>query len=241
MVKLIMMVLRKLLMYKIMSTFFFVLMVPLTVAAVDRESWMYLGFESSFAQETNSEATRATMDSVGINFSVFSFRDRNDFGFYVHDSFLFPQSGTLTHEGSTTKTDLGVYDFLASTEIILGPGYRHKISDSSSLVFGLGFHFMMMSGFYTKYIPYYGEISYSLFSYNMGVGGDLALKIDLTDVLFFIGGSSFAYDPYNFTSVTVNGETASSRPAGYSYFAFHPFLAFGINLYQTAPAFGRPE
>jgi hypothetical protein len=76
------------------------------------ESWLYGGFEYEWAREQSpvgGEIVEATMDSPGVNPSVLTFWNDQDVGRYIHDSFLFPQWGSVTLSGQTYAVDLSVF------------------------------------------------------------------------------------------------------------------------------------
>jgi alpha-glucosidase (family GH31 glycosyl hydrolase) len=76
------------------------------------ESWLYGGFEYAWAREQSSvggEIVEATMDSPGVNVSALTFWNDQDVGRYTHDSFLFPQWGSLILSGQTYAVDLSVF------------------------------------------------------------------------------------------------------------------------------------
>lgn len=211
----------------------------------ETENWIYGGFEYSKAYETQQPGgivVHSSMDSIGANLSGFTFWNRGNIGLYVHDSFLFPKSGTVTANGQTYSADLTTYDFLTEIGLIIGPGFRYTFGQAGALYGGLGLHGMEMVGRNSQYVSGYGTVDYSLSSFNIGVGTDVGLKVDLGSTVALVGGVSVVYDPINYTSTSSNYLGSTQQwSSNYSLVAVDPYLGIGINFYRSDTTVGKPK
>jgi len=194
------------------------------------EAWLSFGFEygNLFETATDGDNTAKTyMVSPGINLNVYSFWNGKDVGLFVHDIFAFPQKGTLEINGSKTTVDFSTYDFIMQVGIIIGPGFRCNINDNLKLQFGIGFSFMELGASYR-----HGTVSFSELSFNFGIGGDIGIKYNITDIFFLNIGSIITFDFANYTSVSSSFVNASDWAKDYSMFGLRPYICIGVNLYS---------
>jgi len=206
-----------------------------TVAFSLTETWTSFGFEygNFFESSSNGDNTaKSYLASPGINLNVYSFWGGRDIGLFIHDIFAFPQKGTLEINGNKTDVDLSVYDLIMQVGIIIGPGFRYSISDKLKLQFGIGLSFMEMAGIYSRY---------SLLSFNFGIGGDIAIKYDLTDTFFLSIGSVLTLDFLNHTSIFTSYGNASGWGKNYSMFGLRPYICIGFNTYKNDDNLGKPK
>jgi hypothetical protein len=214
------------------------------------ESWVGLGFgwgnlfESSSAIENTA---KAYMVSPGINYDTYEFRNKNNIGLFLSMAFLFPASGVAGVNGEDVKVDLSVYDSLFLYDAMIGPGFRLNLSNNFKLKFGVGFHYMMMVGAYTEYMPYYGgNIGFAIWGYTLGIGGDIGVKFDVTNGFYISIGSALSYDFANHTSIYSSFGIVSGWAGGYSAISLRPYICLGINLWAEESGFlknkmGKPE
>jgi hypothetical protein len=208
------------------------------------ETWFSLGFEygNSF-ENTSSGGNSASsyMGSPGINLNVYQFWNNMNVGIFVHDIFAFPQKITSEINGVKIDADLSVYDFLMQVGIIIGPGFRYSFNDRLKLQYGIGFSFMETAGAYNEYIPGYGTIGFSLLAFNFGIGGDIGIKYDITDVFFINIGSILTFDFANHTSLKSSYGNASDWAKNYSMFGLRPYICIGFNWYRQTDSLGKPK
>ena len=213
--------------------------------SAETESWLYGGFEYSKAFETthsSGSVIHSTMDSVGANLSAFTFWNRGDIGLYTHDSFLLPRSGTISAAGQTYSADLTAYDSLYDLGIVVGPGFRRPLSKSATLYGGVGMHGMELLADKSLYISGVGTVQYSELAFNIGLGADAGIKVDLGTAVSFVWGVSAVYDPLNYTSISTSysGSTAQ-RSSDYSFISVDSYVGFGRNFYRTGTSVGKPK
>jgi hypothetical protein len=222
-----------------------------TVSALT-ESWIGLGFGWGNLFETASDSgntAKTYMGSPGINFEGYSFWNRKNIGLFYNMGFLFPQKSTLDINGVKTSVDLSVYDLLFQLDFILGPGFRVNLNDRFSLKFGAGFHYMQTVGKYTQSVYTYGyrtNVSVSVLGFNLGIGADAGIKLDLTDVFYISTGAALAWDFASHTSVFTSGASAEGWASNYFAFELRPYICLGINLWgegwsAARRGFGKPE
>lgn len=218
-----------------MNKFFLITVILISIeslaSATESESWLFLGGEYSKFYESSSDGTTtttSTIDSIGVNFSGFTFWNKSEIGLYSHASFLFPQFGTLSLYGETSTVDLTEYDFLMSISLIIGPGFRKEITNTSTFYSGIGLHFFNMSGSNKVNVYPIGTVSYGIIGFNLGLGGDLGLKLDIFKNLSISVGTSLTYDFYNYTlfNSSIQSEVTKSIPTSYSAFMINPYICF---------------
>jgi hypothetical protein len=150
-------------------------------------------------------------------------------------AFLFPVRSTLDINGTKTSVDLSVYDILFQLNTIIGPGFRYNITKEFTLLFGIGLNYMQTFGSYTTYIPYYdSKIAYVVLGYNLGLGGDIGIKFDITDSFFISGGGTFSFDFVNHTSVLSSFGNSSGWAGDYFMFGLRPYICIGFNFGRTS-------
>jgi len=210
----------------------------------ESESWLSIGFEygNFFEKSSNNGITiNSYIGSPGISLSDYTFWNKDNIGLFVHDSFLFPKAMTSDINGVTAKIDLSIYDLMVQTGLIIGPGVRYNLDENTKIHFGIGPHFLETAASYSKYTAYYSQtISYSMISFNFGVGIDAGIKVDLGSVLYVDFGTLAVYDMVNYTSITSSFGNASSQSDGnYSMIALQPYLCLGFNFYNSNVTLGK--
>jgi hypothetical protein len=214
------------------------------------ESSMALGFGwEHFFETTSSDGQKAKtyLSAPGITYNAYSFWNKGNVGFFLNMAFLFPNRGTLDVNGVKTDVDLGVYDVLFQYNAMIGPGFRFGFNKNLTLQLGVGFNYMQTIGSYTKYVAYYSsKIGYTLLGFNLGIGGDVGIKYDITDGFFFCVGSTFSYDFACYTAVYSSFGNTSGWAGNYSMIGIRPYLCIGVNLWAEEPGLfknkiGKPE
>jgi hypothetical protein len=162
-------------------------------------------------------------------------------------AFLFPSKGTANINGVEATADLDVYDTLFQFDATIGPGFRVNLRDNFKLKFGIGFHYIMLVGSYTGYVAYYNSnVGFSMLSFTLGIGGDIGIKLDVTNGFYVSMGNAFSYDFTGHTSVYSSLGNVSGWAEGYSLISLRPYICLGINLWAEEPGFfknkiGKPE
>ncbi len=212
----------------------------------ESETWLSIGFEyGSFFEHASDSGitTDSYMASPGIALSTYTFWNRKNVGFFIHDSFLFPTNILTTINGTTTDIDLGIYDLLVQVGIIIGPGFRYSFNKNIKLHYGIGLSFLETVANYSSYSSYYGTtISYSMFAFNFGVGGDIGVKYDVSDIIYLDVGTILNYDFKNYTLISSSFSDASSwSNRNYRMISFRPYICVGFNFYRSKEGLGKPR
>ncbi len=134
-------------------------------------------------------------------------------------------------DGNTTSVDLGKYDSLFGLGTIIGPGWRIRIASKLSALIGFGLNAQFFTGYYQRSIrqetgPVENE-SYSFWTMNLGIGGNISLKFDLTKSLYLSLGAAIAYDRAIYGEATLNGVRGSGWGSDYSSVMVSPHMGIG--------------
>jgi hypothetical protein len=195
------------------------------------ESWLGLGFGwGNFFERSSSDGNTAKtyMSSPGVTVDAYSFWNKKNIGFFTNMAYLFPTRGTLDINGVKEEADFSIYNMIVLFDATIGPGFRFQLTDQFTLKLGAGFHFMMLTASY----PGYG-----IFGYNLGIGGELGLKCDLTDVFYISTGSAFALDFASHSMVTTAWGSVSGWAQGYSAVHIRPYVCIGLNTWSDGTGF----
>jgi hypothetical protein len=235
---------------------FLVLVVLITsispVAFSLSESWTGLGFGwGNFFENVSKDgdSTKTHMSSPGATLNSYAFENRGNIGILSNMAFLFPNRGTLDINGVKTSVDLSVYDILFQFNAIIGPGFRYNVDDKLALQFGVGLNYMQTVGSYTNTIfvaGYAEKVGFTLLAFNLGIGGDVGMKLDITDTVFVSVGSTLSFDFASHTSVFSSYENTSGWASNYSLFGIRPYLCIGFNSWAEEPGpfkgeMGKPK
>jgi hypothetical protein len=210
----------------------------------ETETWMSVGFESgNFFEHTSDSGilSDSYMSSPRMTLSSYTFWNKKNIGLFVHDSFLFPNAISTTINGITTDVDLGIYDTIMQLFIIIGPGFRYNFDKNLKLHYGIGFSFLETIANYSIYSSYYGgTISYNMAAFNFGIGSDVGLKYDISDSLYFDGGTIINYDFKNHTTISSSfGDASGWSNNNYRMISIRPYISFGFNFYKTNDGLGK--
>jgi len=208
------------------------------------ETWFSLGFEYGNFWESSSDGNdsiKGYIGSPGISLSVYTFWNKGDIGLFVHDIFAFPSKMTAELNGVKSDVDLSTYDFMMQVGIIIGPGFRYNITNDFKLHFGVGLSFLLSSASYTGSTYLYSNVSYSILSYNLGIGGDVGIKYDITDMFYINIGSIIGYDLMNYTILSSSFSSTSTFAKNYSMIHLRPYICIGFNLYRENNNIGKPR
>jgi hypothetical protein len=215
------------------------------------ENSMALGFgwEHFFEFASGDGQTSKTyLSAPGITFNDYGFWNKGNIGIFVNMAYLFPDKGSIDIDGTRTDVDLGIYDRLFQFNITIGPGFRFSFSKNLALRFGVGFNYMQTTGSGSRYVAGYdGEIGYTILAFNLGIGGDIGIKYDITDSFFVCAGTALSYDFACHTTVYSSFGNASGWAGNYSMTGIRPYICIGLNTWgegtfrNSKGGFGKPK
>jgi hypothetical protein len=224
---------KKTIMFLIFSFIICVLAFP-TEEGWGSEVWISVGYEFGYFTDEyidqGNKIETATY-SNGINISSYNFY-KNRFGIFVHGSFLIPKNTWVWDRRGMSKIDLSTYSYNMDTGLILGFVYKIDFTNDFKSYFGIGFNWLSNTALYSGF----ADRSFSRETNNLGIGGDIGLKIDISDRFFLQLGSIITYDyarhkvikTYRGTSLT---DTSSEWNQNYMMFSARPYFAAGLNLF----------
>ena len=198
------------------------------------ETWLSFGFEYGNFWENSSDGSdnfKGYMGSPGIGLSAYNFWNKGNIGLFVHDIFAFPTKMTAEINGVKSEIDLSNY-FSIQVGIIIGPGFRYHITDAFKLYYGIGLNYFFTSS---------SSDNSSVITYNLGIGGDIGLKYDISDVFYINIGSIIACDFMNFSIVSTSYSTVATFEKKYSLIHLRPYICIGFNFYRENDNMGKPK
>ena len=191
------------------------------------ETWLSFGFEHGNFWEKSSDGSdyiKGYIGSPGIGLSAYIFWNKGNIGLFIHDIFAFPTKMTVERNGNKSEIDLSD-DFLMQVGIIIGPGFRYHITDDFKLHFGLGLSYLLSTS---------SSINSSVVAYNYGIGGDIGLKYDISDIFYINIGSIIACDFMNLTTVSDSYSSVSVFAKNYSMIHLRPYICIGFNIVSNS-------
>jgi len=201
------------------------------------DGWLGLGANFGNYFQSDKHLGDFYLGSPGINFSGYGFSDhRKKIGFFYNYALLFPGTNTLENN----------FDPIIQADFLLGPVFRHRLTEKATMYYGLGFDFQLAS-FLAREST---SIKSTDFRLGLGIGGDVGLKYDITDVFYLNIGTVLTYNfaSYRITeSTTDNWRNTSHDSSGwaskFSMFGIRPYIAFGVNFYgkKNPLRWGKPE
>jgi hypothetical protein len=211
------------------------------------ETWETIGFEWGNFFEDNPASGNTFLSSPGFGGNVYSFKDRRDSGIFAHVSVLFPVFKSTDGNASRPETDIANLDSAIQLGMIIGPGFRYHFNERLKLIFGFGFDLTERFAWLREHDGDTTTQEYINFSFNMGVGGDIGVKYDLTDKLFLSAGATISVDFLTWGVAEASSTAAlKSRTTDWSDVkmsaSIRPYIAIGFNTYSEQPAvFGKPR
>ena len=209
-----------------MKKYYFLLIQLLIFTAfssAETEKWFSMGFEYSHVIDKASYDSEegdysSHTQSIGIPLSGYIFTKDHPFGFFIHTSLLKPQENEYQ---SFRDTDICLAD-----SMIIGAGYRGPEYWIFQPYGSLGIHYLRFIC-YDTVISEESDYTFYQYSENLGLGGEIGCKVNLTDY-FYIGlGTLLAWDFISGSMIVMDGETTHSRPDKYRGFMVDPFITFG--------------
>jgi len=185
------------------------------------ESQTSLGIQYANLSESQPIATidvTTTLHSAGAFFKNNTFYNNNEKqGVFIIDSFLLPIGGTISASGESASVSFKNADLRVLIGLIIGPVYRFKLNNETSLLLGFGPSFQELV-VTTSYA--------SSLTLLMGAGADLCVQNRISDSSFLSLGVTLEYD-FAAWSSTNNIEGWSSTD--YSCFSIRPYLGVGFS------------
>jgi len=186
----------------------------------EAEDWLSLGFSFGNVFESEDKAKDLYMGLFGIDIDVYSFNNKKNIGLFGNFGYSFHVVNEDMNEPITR------YSFL------IGPGFRHDINESLKLYFGAGFNVQILNFNMAGNSQVNNRIT-------MGIGGDIGIKYDFTDKVYFSIGSKLSFNFLNNRITETTTDNWTTRIIGsdefvkdYAMLEIRPYIAFGINKYS---------
>ncbi|MCL2411708.1 MAG: hypothetical protein FWC97_08705 [Treponema sp.] len=218
-----------------------VISVNYAIYPITSEAWLHFGpefgnfFERSSNQEINPNSYTGLL---GLNFGGYRFFNENNFGIHIHGFFAVPIISSI-------HNNFDNHDFRFHVGLTYGLGFRHKLTEILTFrsAIGLNSSFSIMD--YRDYLLLHGNVLYETMRFDLGVGGDLGLKFDLTDRFFLSIGSVLTFDFLRllvmdvlYTDVSFEERTVG-RIEGFRKFGVRPYITVGFNIFREYDSRGR--
>jgi len=205
-----------------------------SLAFPQQEVWVSVGYEFGYFADrykNQGETIETGTFSRGMNISSYSFFT-NSLGIFAHGSFLSPKNSWIWNDNGISNVDLSNYPFNMDIGLIIGLAFKIDFTDDFKSYFGIGFNWFTTSAMY----PGIGTISYSRKTNNFGIGGDIGLKVDISDRFFLRLGSILTLDFARNTVIeTYTGTSLASTSREwndkYIMLSARPYFAVGLNLF----------
>jgi hypothetical protein len=195
----------------------------LTVFAFSlEESWLNMGF--AYGNSIDIHPNQAALNdgytgSPGIALTLYQFWDSQKVGMFLGFS------GTSLMV-SSVPGDIKNYGS-ALVEGLIGLGFRRHLAKGFTLGYAGGFDFLYESLSYRGA----GDELVEGRTMNFGIGGDIGVKLDITDILSLRIGTIASYHCINHTRF--DGQTSyDSEWSVNSRFGIQPYLSIGLNAYS---------
>ncbi|MFC1239705.1 hypothetical protein ACFGOO_09790 [Treponema vincentii] len=208
-------------------------------AFAETESLGYFGFQygSYWEKMTKPEGTSKTwIGSPGLFYNGYAFFNKKNIGLFIDDSFLFPSNSSATVNGITVKDGVKDFDFRFLFQFGIGPAFRYSITNKLGIHLGAGFHISMLSANTNRTVidPVTfrtSRIEIRSFSLGLGIMGDIGLKYDITNIIYFDIGSKLALEFISYATKSSN-ISANYSQWNSNYIGFHlsPYIGLGLKL-----------
>lgn len=206
-----------------------------------QETWAGTGFEFGNTFEFSDDNDTVYLGAPGFNLSMYTFKENKPFGIFMRGSFLFP----AVSGGAENAED---YDL--EFEWNLGLAGRLHITEAVKLYGGLGLDCFILSGSYFRKDAA-SETDYHKRVYNIGIGGDIGIKYDITGYLYLNIGCTLAFLFHNSTSIRSYTESDNviieyirqdTQVKGYTALTVKPYIGIGFNYYSEGKtSLGKPK
>ncbi len=129
-------------------------------------------------------------------------------------------------------------------DFLLGVGFRHNFSEKLKLHYGIGFNVLFTS--FVDRID--AENKFFNTNIGLGLGGDIGIKYDITDVVYFDIGLALTYNFANYrnSESTIDNWTNTKHEFSgwtnnFSRVGIKPYIAIGFNYYSEKGKWGKPK
>ena len=205
-----------------------------SLAFAQQQVWIAAGYEFGMFADgyvNQGQEIETVTSSRGMNIASYNFLP-NRFGIFTRGSFLSPKSSWVWNDTGMSKIDFDNHSIDLDIGLIMGIAYRLDFTDDFCSYFGLGVNWLWASAMYSGT----GNISYSKETINIGIGGDIGLKVDVSDRFFLQLGSIITFDFARHTVIeTYTGTSLSNTSRGlnekYFMLSARPYFSAGLNFF----------
>ncbi|MDR0722686.1 MAG: hypothetical protein LBF75_07870 [Treponema sp.] len=198
------------------------------------EGWISLGANWGNYFDRGSELGSVYIGSPGINLSSYAFWNQKNIGMFVSCDFFFPVVENIENN----------YKPIGQIDLMVGPGFKYAINEALKVYAGIGFDINWLS-----LMDRINEDEKTTDTRKaFGIGGDIGLKYDLTDLFYINVGTTVTYNFAGYQLVRstadnwTNTKTETSRWIhNYSLIGIKPYIAIGFNYYQEKVHWGKPS
>jgi hypothetical protein len=184
-----------------------------------------LGYDNQW-ESSGSPKIKTHMSSLAVTTSSYTFKMEKNIGFFSHTSFLFPRTSTIEASGIKVTVDLPGDGFIMGFNGIFGPGFKLNLDEEILLNFGIGPN--------TEILLATSENARSL-GFLLGIGGDIGIKFNITDIIAISLGSTISY---NFASYVAGSNSMVGNISGwakdYSLINLRPYVYLSLNRFYDS-------
>jgi hypothetical protein len=167
------------------------------------------------------QAAGGSIGMVGLSVNAMGFWNNRNIGLFVNGNWLMAVY-------LSNRIDLQNYGNFYMGGII-GPGFRHSVSDKLTLLAGAGidFHAQLIRA------ELINNTVYEDYSLDLGLGGQAGFKLDITDIVCikFLLNTSYIF---------INCIGNSLQWPVKSTIVLNPFIGIGFNWYDDSQHWGKP-
>ncbi|MDR0320687.1 MAG: hypothetical protein LBI28_04220 [Treponema sp.] len=227
---------------------FFILLIAVNtvIFSFDSEAGIHLGLEFGNLFERYSDqgdSIESYTSAIGLSFSSYRFfGESSNFGIFAHGFFAGTAYNSVTTNGVTINNNFGNYSFVPfRVGIVIGPAFRHNISENLTLHYAIGINWLWSIFSYEESFPFYNKVTYDVEQTDLGIGGDIGIKLEIDGTAFIMIGSIVTVDFLQFKSVETSlGDTSSGVVKDFFAFSVRPYISFGLNISYTYPVLQSP-
>jgi hypothetical protein len=205
------------------------------------EGWLAAGTNFGNYFQNDTALGNFYAGSLGINFSSYGFGNHEkNIGFFFNYALLLPYKNPLA--ANTIENN---FNQIVSADFILGPGFKYRINEKFTLHYGIGLSFNLF-----QFLDRVNDNAKSTEQrYGLGIGGDVGLKFDITDIVYLNLGTTLNYNFANYRvaeSTTDNWTNTRPDSSGwmnnFSMFGIRPYIAVGVNYFSESVTtqWGKP-
>ncbi|MDR1838871.1 MAG: hypothetical protein LBQ93_04695 [Treponema sp.] len=198
------------------------------------ESWASLGYEyGHFFEEYSQRGKKAESytASQGINFGGYRFWYGKNVGIFIHGLIGTPLINVFETDGVTKRIDSDDFAMTFQTGLLIGPGFRVALDERINFKFAIGLSFLSTLLWYTEYTPGKGDAQYSIDKWSFGIGGEIGVKINLTDTVFLNAGNIMTVDFLSRITMDTLDVKYSGWARDFFMLSARPYIAIGMNLH----------